>query len=407
MSKEVIGSVMVVGGGIAGIQASLDLAESGYLVHMVEARSAIGGVMAQLDKTFPTNDCSMCIISPKLVEAGRHLNIDLHTMTEIEEVSGKAGNFKVRLRHQPRYVHLDKCTSCGECAKVCPIEVPNMFDEGLQDRKAAFKLYPQGMPSAFTIDKRGTAPCKATCPAHVSVQGYIALIKQGKYREALDLFREEHPFPGVCGRVCHHPCEQACTRNDVDQPLAIRELHRFLSDWELSHDQQTVPETTDTRSEKVVIIGSGPAGLAAAYVLAKQGYPVTIFEKLPVAGGMMAVGIPEYRLPRNILQNEIDIIQKLGVDIKTGVEFGKDITLDSLKADGYKAVFIGIGLHGGRRLGVENEDVEGVLQGVDFLRDAAMGKEVKIGDDVLVIGGGNVAVDVALTAKRKGAKMSP
>jgi len=230
MSKEVIGSVMVVGGGIAGIQASLDLAESGYLVHMVEARSAIGGVMAQLDKTFTTNDCSMCIISPKLVEAGCHLNIDLHTMTEIEEVSGKAGNFKVRLRHQPRYVHLDKCTSCGECAKVCPIEVPNMFDEGLQDRKAAFKLYPQGMPSAFTIDKRGTAPCKATCPAHVSVQGYIALIKQGKYREALDLFREEHPFPGVCGRVCHHPCEQACTRNDVDQPLAIRELHRFLSD---------------------------------------------------------------------------------------------------------------------------------------------------------------------------------
>lgn len=404
MSKEVIGSVMVVGGGIAGIQASLDLAESGYLVHMVEARSAIGGVMAQLDKTFPTNDCSMCIISPKLVEAGRHLNIDLHTMTEIEEVTGEAGNFKVRLRHQPRYVHLDKCTSCGECAKVCPIEVPNLFDEGLQNRKAAFKLYPQGMPSAFTIDKRGTAPCKATCPAHVSVQGYIALIRQGKYREALDLFREEHPFPGVCGRVCHHPCEQACTRNDVDQPLAIRELHRFLSDWELNHDQQSVPETMDTRSEKVAIVGSGPAGLAAAYVLAKQGYPVTIFEKLPVAGGMMAVGIPEYRLPRNILQNEIDIIQKMGVEIKTGVEFGKDITLNSLKADGYQAVFIGIGLHGGRRLGVENEDAEGVLQGVDFLRDAAMGKDVKIGDDVLVIGGGNVAVDVALTAKRKGAK---
>ncbi len=136
----------------------------------------------------------------------------------------------------------------------------------------------------------------------------------------------------------------------------------------------------DTRSEKVAIVGSGPAGLAAAYVQAKQGYPVTIFEKLPVAGGMMSVGIPEYRLPRNILQNEIDIIQKLGVEIKTGVKFGKDITLDSLKADGYKAVFIGIGLHGGRRLGVESEDVEGVLQGVDFLRDAAMGKDVKIGD---------------------------
>ena len=153
---------MVVGGGIAGIQASLDLADSGYLVKMVESKTAIGGVMAQLDKTFPTNDCSMCIISPKLVEAGRHLNIDLFTRTEVEKVEGEAGNFKVTLLEKPRYVELDKCTACGECAKVCPISVPNTFDEGLRERKAAFKLYPQGMPSAFAIDKRGTAPCKTT-----------------------------------------------------------------------------------------------------------------------------------------------------------------------------------------------------------------------------------------------------
>ncbi len=205
-NNSVVGSVMVVGGGIAGIQASLDLADSGYLVKMIEGKSAIGGVMAQLDKTFPTNDCSMCIISPKLVEAGRHLNIDLHTMSEVEKVEGQPGNFKVTLMEHPRYVDLDKCTACGECAKVCPIDVPNQFDESLRERKAAFKLYPQGMPSAFAIEKRGTAPCKATCPAHVSIQGYVALINDGRYKEALKLFKEEHPFPGICGRVCHHPC---------------------------------------------------------------------------------------------------------------------------------------------------------------------------------------------------------
>jgi heterodisulfide reductase subunit A-like polyferredoxin len=404
-NKNIVGSVMVVGGGIAGIQASLDLADSGYLVKMVEGKSAIGGVMAQLDKTFPTNDCSMCVISPKLVEAGRHLNIDLFTTTEVEKVEGEPGNFKVTLLERPRYIELDKCTACGECAKACPIEVPNLFDEGLRDRQAAFKLYPQGMPSAYAIDKRGTAPCKATCPAHVSIQGYIALINDGRYKEALQLFRQDHPFPAVCGRVCHHPCEGECTRNDVDQPLAIRELHRFLADYEKQSGDVQVPEIdAEKRSEKIAIIGAGPAGLTAAYYLLQQGYVVTIFEKLPEPGGMMRVGIPEYRLPRDILAEEIDIIRKMGAQINCGVTFGKDITLESLKEDGYSACFMAIGLHGGRSLGVENEDAEGVLQGVDFLRDAAMGKEVTIGEDVVVVGGGNVAIDVALTAKRKGAK---
>ncbi len=402
--QDVVGSVMVVGGGIAGIQASLDLADSGYLVHMVEGKSAIGGVMAQLDKTFPTNDCSMCIISPKLVEAGRHLNIDLHTLSQIESVEGEAGRFKVTLRQAPRYVDLQKCTACGECAKACPIETPNLFDEGLRERKAAYKLYPQGMPSAYAIEKRTTAPCKATCPAHVSIQGYIALINDGRYAEAVKLFKQDHPFPGVCGRVCHHPCEGACTRGDHDQPLAIRELHRFLADFDRGQQTPHVPQTGEPRKEKIAVIGSGPSGLSAAYFLALQGYPVTVFEKLPEAGGMMRVGIPEYRLPREILAQEIAVIEKMGVTIRTGVTFGRDITFESLKADGYHAVYMAIGLHGGRRLGVENENAPGVLQGVDFLRDVAMGRPVEIGKEVLVIGGGNVAVDVALTAKRKGAE---
>ncbi len=321
------------------------------------------------------------------------------------DLEGEPGSFTAKVHQKPRFVDLAKCTSCGECAKVCPITLPNEYDEGLSDRKAIFKQYPQAIPGAFGISKRGTAPCKATCPAHVSIQGYIALINEGKYDEALKLFKQDHPFPGICGRVCHHPCEGECTRNDVDQPLAIRELHRFLADYEKGRGEYYIPEiTAEKRNEKVAIVGSGPAGLTAAYYLLQQGYQITIFEKLPEPGGMMRVGIPEYRLPRDILANEIQVIQKMGAEIKCGVTFGKDITLDSLKKDGYSAVFMAIGLHGGRRLGVENEDTSGVLQGVDFLRDAAMGKKVEIGKDVIVVGGGNVAIDVALTAKRLGAE---
>jgi heterodisulfide reductase subunit A-like polyferredoxin len=401
--KNPIGSVMVVGAGIAGIQASLDLADSGYLVYLVERNSAIGGVMAQLDKTFPTNDCSMCIISPKLVECGRHLNIDLLTMTEITDVTGEAGNFQVKLLERPRYIDMEKCTACDECTKACPIDIPNLFDEGLRDRKAAYKLYPQAMPSAYAIDKRGTAPCKATCPAHVSVQGYIALINEGKYREALALFKQDHPFPAICGRVCHHPCEEICTRGDVDEPIAIEYLHRFLADLDLADETRYIPEIKEKREEKVAIIGAGPAGLTAAYYLAIEGYQTTVFEKLPVLGGMMAVGIPEYRLPRDILAKEIQVIEEMGVEIRTGVTFGDDISLKSLNDDGYKATFLATGLHKSRALQVEGEDYTGVLKGVDFLRDVALGNDVVLEKKVTVIGGGNVAIDVALSAKRIGA----
>ena len=374
-----VGAVMVAGAGIAGIQTALDLANSGFYVYLVEKKSAIGGVMAQLDKTFPTNDCSMCIISPKLVEAGRHLNIELLTLTEVQEVSGDPGNFQVKILEQPRYVDKSKCTACGECAKACPIEVSNLFDMGLRNRKAAYKFYPQAMPSAYAIEKRGTAPCKATCPAHVSVQGFIALINQNKYREALALFKEAHPFPGICGRVCHHPCEGICTRGDVDQSIAIQNLHRFLADEDLAQAERYVPEVKERKAEKIAVVGSGPAGLGAAYFLAQDGYPVTVYEKLPVAGGMMAVGIPEYRLPRDILRSEIQTIEALGVEIKTGVTFGQDITLDSLKAEGFQAVFLATGLHVSRGLNVEGEDLPGVLKGVEFLKDSALENPVPPG----------------------------
>jgi heterodisulfide reductase subunit A-like polyferredoxin len=398
------GAVMVVGAGIAGIQASLDLADSGYLVYLVEKNSAIGGAMAQLDKTFPTNDCSMCIISPKLVECGRHLNIDLLTTTEVKEVTGEAGNFKVTVRERPRYIDLDKCTACGECEKVCPIVTSNLFDEGLRDRRAAYKLYPQAMPSAFAIEKRGTAPCKATCPAHISVQGYVALVAEGKYKEALELIKEENPLPAICGRVCHHPCESACTRGEVDEPVAIDFIKRFVADLDLGSDTRYIPKTKEKREAKVAIIGSGPAGLSCAYYLAIEGYEVAIYEKLPVAGGMLSVGIPEYRLPRDIIQAEIQVIQDMGVQIQTGVDVGKDITVDQLRNEGFKAIFLGIGAQECKALGIEGEDLEGVYPGVDFLRDVNLGKKISLGDRVAVIGGGNVAMDAVRTARRTGSK---
>ena len=218
--SQPIGAVMVVGGGIAGMQASLDLAEQGFKVYLIESRSAIGGHMAQLDKTFPTNDCAMCTISPKLVEVGRHLNIDILTNTDVLSVEGEAGDFTARLRRRPRYIDLLKCVGCGDCEKVCPIRVPDDFNEGLGTRRAAYRLYPQAIPAAYAIEKRGKAPCRDACPAGQRAQGYIALIREGRYEDALRTIREDNPFPAICGRICDHRCETACSR--ASRPSRLR-----------------------------------------------------------------------------------------------------------------------------------------------------------------------------------------
>ncbi len=401
MAEKGRGSVMVVGAGIAGIQASLDLADSGYLVYLVDKDTAIGGTMAQLDKTFPTNDCSMCIISPKLVEAGRHLNIELMTMTEVKDVTGEEGDFTIKLREQPRYIDLEKCTACGECSKICPVDLPNQFDEEIGNRKAAFKLYPQAMPSGFAIEKKDRAPCRLTCPAGLNVQGYVQMVKEGKYKESLEIIMEQLPLPGVLGRVCPHECEDACRRCQVDEPVAIRDLKRLAAD---SFDPREVEiECAPKIGKKVAIIGSGPAGLSAGYHLAKQGVDSTIFEALPQAGGMLRVGIPEHRLPREVLDKDIEVVTNLGVELKLNSRLGQDFTVDSLMADGYDAVFLGLGAHKGIELGIPGEDLEGVRQGVDFLRELNLTGTTQVGKKVCIIGGGNVAIDVARSAVRLGA----
>ncbi|HEX74600.1 MAG TPA: FAD-dependent oxidoreductase [Dehalococcoidia bacterium] len=402
-SKKV-GAVLVLGGGIGGIQTSLDLAESGFFVYLVESSPAIGGVMAQLDKTFPTNDCSMCILSPKLVEAGRHRNIKIITQATVEGIEGEAGNFNATVKKAPRYIIEDKCTGCAECAEVCPVQRPSVYEEGLAQRKAIYRPYIQAIPNIFSISKNERPPCTTTCPINTNAQGYVALIRQKKFKEALALIREKNPLPLICGRVCTHPCETECNRKDVDEPIAIRTLKRFVVDYELTHGGEEIQPAPRTKGDKVAIIGSGPAGVTCAYDLVKLGYATTIFEALPVAGGMLAVGIPNYRLPKEMLKTEIDTIQKLGVEIKLNTAIGKDVTIDDLQGQGYKAIFIAVGAHKSKQLNIPGEDSEGVIHGTDLLRELNLGKEVKVEEKVAIIGGGNVAIDAARSAIRLGAR---
>jgi heterodisulfide reductase subunit A-like polyferredoxin len=393
---------LVVGGGIAGMQASLDLADQGYKVHLVETKSAIGGHMAQLDKTFPTNDCAMCTISPKLVDVGRHLNIDLRVDTDVHKVDGQPGDFTVTLRHKPRYIDPQKCVGCGDCTDVCPVVLPDPFNESLSPRRAAHKLYPQGVPNAYAISKLGISPCRDACPAGQRAQGYIALIREGRYDDALRVIKEDNPFPGICGRICNHRCEDACNRGLIDEPINIRALKRFVTDKVYQNERQPREPAAISQKEKVAVIGAGPCGLTAAQDLAMLGYPVTVFEALPVAGGMLRVGVPEYRLPTEIIEREIADILDLGIELQLNTRIDD---LEKLFERGFEAVLIAVGAHEGIRLPIPGADLEGVLINTRFLRDVRLDNPPAIGDRVLVLGGGNVAFDCARTAVRMGAEV--
>ncbi|MCK4590535.1 MAG: FAD-dependent oxidoreductase, partial [Candidatus Latescibacteria bacterium] len=312
-----------------------------------------------------------------------------------------AGNFRVKIRKQPRYVDTQKCTGCADCAEVCPVNVASEFDQGLAERKAIFRPFPQAFPNVFAIEKKERPPCVLACPAGTNVQGYLALIAEKKYPEAVALIRENIPLPGVIGRICPHPCETQCKRGFWDDPLSICALKRFAADSVV--EEPPLPEI-EPKQEKVAIVGSGPAGLSAAYYLALQGYQISVFEALPQAGGMLYFGIPEYRLPKKVLQKEIDYIRRLGVKIKTNTPVGNGLGIEDLFAKGYQAVFVATGAHQSRKLGVPGEESQGVVHGVDFLRELNLGKTVQLGKRVAVIGGGDVAIDAARSALRLGAE---
>jgi heterodisulfide reductase subunit A-like polyferredoxin len=420
-----VGAVMVVGGGIAGMQASLDLAEQGFKVYLVEKKSAIGGHMAQLDKTFPTNDCAMCTISPKLVETGRHPSIEILTNSEALEVNGQAGDFTVTVERAPRFIDVNKCIACGDCTKVCPVIVPDQFNEGLAPRRAAYKLYPQAVPNAFAIEKRGIAPCRDACPGGQRAQGYIALIREGRWNDALRVIKMDNPFPGICGRICNHRCETACNRNLVDEPINIRALKRFVTDKVYAEARQPVDKVEITHpDQRVAIIGAGPCGLTAAQDLVRRGYPVTIFEAMPVAGGMLRLGVPEFRLPAEIIEREVADIVDLGIELRLNTPV---TNLDDLFNEGFTSVLIAVGAHEGVRLPIPGANLDGVMINTQFLKDVRLGKyeggrmkdeentaenssfilhPSSLGENVLVLGGGNVAIDVARSAVRLGCKVS-
>jgi heterodisulfide reductase subunit A-like polyferredoxin len=412
MNNKQIGSILVVGGGIAGMQAALDSAEMGYKVYLVEKESSIGGNMAKLDKTFPTNDCAMCMISPKLVETGRHLNIEIISYAELEKLEGEAGNFMVTINKKARYVDENQCNGCGECELECPVHRKDNFNGELSERTAIYRLYPQAIPNVYTIDKSTpAAPCKVNCPAGVNVQGYTALIAKGKFQEALNLIREKMPFAGVCGRVCHHPCEDNCNRNEIDEPVSVRNLKRFVADHEkrlLEKGELEKPsfidDTVAKRAEKVAVIGGGPAGLTCAHDLVKKGFQVTIFEAADKLGGMMRTGIPDYRLPKDYLDYEIDLILGKGVEVKTNSTLGKDFTLQDLKDEGYQSVFLSLGAQKAKEIPLEDSEGDGIIYGIPFLRQISKGRIPPMGSHVAIIGGGNVAIDVARSAVRLGSK---
>ena len=399
-APEAVGAVLVCGAGITGIQASLDLAESGFKVYLVDSSPAIGGRMAQLDKTFPTGDCAMCIISPKLVECARNKNIEIITLADVQGISGEPGNFKVKLRQNPRYVDLAKCNACGDCTDACPVDLPSEFDRRLGTRKAIFRPYPQAIPNVFGISKAaGRAPCKSSCPAGVNAQGYVALIAASKFKEAYELVRERCPLPAACGRVCQHPCEDSCNRGEIDEAVSVRDLKRFVADYIASNPSEYPPaKPAAVKSDaKVAVIGGGPAGLTAASDLALLGYGVTLFEAQPHLGGMLRYGIPSYRLPKDVLDKEIQYILDLGVEAKTGTRVADPA---GLLESGFKAVFAAPGAWVSRKLGIVGEEATGVWEGLDFLRLVNSGETPALGSTVLVIGGGDVAMDAARCARR-------
>ncbi len=393
-------SVLIVGGSLAGVQQALEQAKAGNKVYLVEKFPSIAGERILPDSDFAADQLFM---SPKLEELKNNDNIQIITGAEIEKVAGQDGKFRVRIKQRASRIIKERCDDCKACIAVCPV---NLWDDG--DQQLSFRTAidsPSAGSGIYNIVKEDMPICQETCPVHLDIRGYIGLIADGKFDEALALIREKLPFPGVIGRICPHPCEEKCNRGTQDEPLSIRGLKRFVADYELQElGKPKVPAKAAMREEKVAIIGAGPAGLTCAHDLAQLGYRVTIFEALPVPGGMLAVGIPEYRLPKALLEKEIDIVRVLGGEIKTNTPIGKDLTIDDLFRQGFKAVFIGIGAHQSQKLRVPGEDAKGVVHGVDFLRNLNLGKEVWVGEKVGIIGGGNVAMDAARSSLRLGAK---
>ncbi|MBU0676876.1 MAG: FAD-dependent oxidoreductase [Verrucomicrobia bacterium] len=396
--------VLIIGAGIAGMEAALSLGNMGFKVLLVEKEASIGGKMILLSKVFPTLDCASCISTPKMADVAHHPNVTLQVYSEVEGVDPLAdGSFRAKVVKKPTYVNADLCTGCGLCETACTVAVADEFNAGLVARRAAHIPFPQAIPKKAVIDRRGFSPCHHSCPAGVRAHGYISLVRSGRYEEAFNLHMEDAPLVGSLARACYAPCEEECTRGSVDGTIPIRGIKRFMSDYYYERHPEPeygVPEKKNGR--KVAVIGAGPAGLTAAYQLARKGYTVKIFEEAPEAGGMLRIGIPSYRLPKDVVDRDIANVTALGVEIETRHEIS---SIEPLKEQGYDAVFLAAGAVEARTMGVEGEDLEGVMDCMEFLREVNIGRAPDLeGKTVMVVGGGNSAIDPARVAIRLGAE---
>ena len=347
-----------------------------------------------------------------MVSVGRHKNIHLLAYSEVENVSGYVGNFKVRVRRKARFIDEDICTGCGQCAEVCPIDIFNPFDVGLSTRKVTYRHSAQSVPNAYTIKKLGMAPCRDACPTDQRAMGYIALVREGRYADAYWAIRRENPFPSVCGRVCNHPCEQACSRGDYDDPVNIMGIKRFVADWAYAN-RDNLPNMRDKSivgtpfkknpaptGKKVAIIGAGPAGLTAGLDLTRLGHKVKVFDAMPIAGGMVRVGIPPHRLPYERLDWEVQQIVDEGVEIQLNT-WVDDIP--GLLAQGYDSVLIATGAHQATKLPIRNSNHPDNWLSLDLIRKACLNEDCDLsGRDIVILGAGDVAMDAARVAVRMG-----
>ena len=401
--KTITYDTLVIGGGIAGQEAALNLANMDYKVLLVDKALSIGGKMIQLSKVFPTLDCAACITTPKMSETARHKNITVLLNSEIESIEKVNGNFDINIGKHPRYVIPENCTGCQQCEQACPEVRPDEYNAKLAGRKVAYIPFSLANPRIATIDRMNTsAPCIATCPGGVKPYGYISLVRNGQYEEAMKLHMEDIPIPGSLGRACYAPCEGECTRASLEAPVDIRRIKRFFAeDYYSKHPEPPVVAIDKKSGKQVAIVGSGPAGLTAAYFLALKGHAVKIFEAAPEAGGMMKLTLPEYRLPNSVVDRDIKNILSLGVVIEVNSQIED---LKKLKDQGFDSIFVSVGTHETSSMNIEGSKLNGIVSCLDFLRESKIGKKIDLtGKKVMVVGGGNTAMDASRTAIRLGA----
>lgn len=394
---------LIVGAGIAGMQSALTLGDMGFRVLLVEKEPSIGGRMILLSKVFPTLDCASCISTPKMAATAHHPNVTVMTSAEVAGIERCAdGGFVARVRRKATFVDPAACTGCADCEPVCTVAIADRFNADLAASRAIHIAFPQAVPKKAVIDSAGTSPCSYHCPGGVQAHGYVSLVRSGRYEQAFHLHMEDAPLPGVLGRACYAPCEGQCTRGEAEGTVGIRAIKRFMTDY--YYDRHPEPEygvPAERNGKRIAIVGSGPAGLGAAYFLAKRGYAVTIFEAAAEAGGMLRYGIPPYRLPRAVLDRDLRNVTALGVEIRTRTEVA---SIADLKLQGYDAVFVAVGTMKSQSLDVPGHDLEGVIGSMTFLKAANTGAMDLGGKSVAVFGGGNVAMDSARMALRCGAR---